>query len=261
MIFANKTLVWWDSFVEGLIFNFYNRSYEYFFTGFKIDNVWYKFQLSPRKYRVFWWVAALQGFAHISVFCFFLYLVVYAFQLQFMVFAIYVEMNYFWLLIGLVFFKFITQFIKSWYFKTNLLLFGFWFARFDDDSGFLDYMHSDQYVIEEILLSQQIKGVDFHQFLSDMDREGLIDVNNPVPLMSWDNPETYGRFHFPVAWVDYYSVVLDRPVLGKFTRFLSRNRDTFLYYFFVPSALFTSWTDVDNLPNSPDYEKNLHRFI
>ena len=261
MIFANKTLVWWDSFVEGLIFNFYSRVNKYFFKDYRIDEAWYRFQLSPRKYRVFWWVSFFQGLVHIFGFFFFLYLVLYAFQLHFMGFAVYIEMNSFWVLFAILVVKFTGQLVKSWYFKTNLLLFGLWSVRFDDDSSFLDYMHSDQYVIEEILLSQQIKGVDFHQFLSDMDREGVIDVNNPQPLMSWDNPETYWRFHFPVAWADYYSAVPDRPVAGKFTRLLSRNRDTALYYLFVPSAIFTPWTDVDNLSNSPDYENKLTRFI
>ena len=71
MIFANKTLVWWDSFVEGLIFNFYSRVNKYFFKDYRIDEAWYRFQLSPRKYRVFWWVSFFQGLVHIFGFFFF----------------------------------------------------------------------------------------------------------------------------------------------------------------------------------------------
>lgn len=261
MIFSNKTLVWWESLLDGLVVKFYTALNKRFFNKHSLDRSWYKFQLKPRKYKFFWCVSVLHTFINIILSCVWVCLAVWAFNLQFLELALYVELYYFWLLFGWLTYRFIKKIILSWYFKTDSILFLTWALRFDDDSGFLDYIYSDQYVIEEVILSQQTKGIDVHQFLSDMSDNGVIDPTNPRPLMSWDNPETYGRFYLPLSWIDYFSEIPDRPVACKFTRSLARYRDTVVYYIFVPSAMFKPWVDVENLPDSPDYENNLRRFI
>lgn len=261
MIFSNKTLIWWEALLDGLIVKFYAAVNGRFRSKYFVDYYWYKFQIKPRKYRFFWWVSLLHALFNIIVCVFGLYTVFYAFSIQFFELALYLEMHYFWLVFSLLAYRFIKQVTFSWYFGINNILVFNWALRFDDDSGFLDYIYSDQYVIEQVILSQQTKGTDVHQFLSDMASNGIIDSRNPRALMSWDNSETYDRFHLPISWVDYFSEVIDRPVYGKFTRLLTRYRDTFAYYILVPSAIFKRWDDVENLPDSPDYEKNLRRFI